>query len=259
MYGEAYWNPYDLLNGILDNGYNSSARAGVFFAAASFAFATLGTSIACNFIPFAADVTCLLPKYLNIIRGQFVCLIIAFAIVPWRIVATANGFLNFLNGYSIFQAPIVAIMIVDYIILRKGNLTTTELFTRSSAGLYYYFHGVNIRAYVAFVIGFLLPLPGFIFSFRTSSLSEASSHIYSLGWELGFFIGGLAYLVLGLIWPVPGNENSLGFERAPVHDEYFGQNVELGASSVGTNSREAEEGEKFDKFNLRVDSDSSPV
>lgn len=83
MYGEAYWNPYDLLNGILDHGYSSSARAGVFFASAIFAFATLGTSIACNFIPFAADVTCLLPKYINIIRGQLLMLLIAFAIVPW--------------------------------------------------------------------------------------------------------------------------------------------------------------------------------
>ena len=83
MYGQAYWNPYDLLNGILDESYSSTARAGVFFASASFAFATLGTSIACNFIPFAADVTCLLPKYINIIRGQLLCLIIAFSIVPW--------------------------------------------------------------------------------------------------------------------------------------------------------------------------------
>jgi NCS1 family nucleobase:cation symporter-1 len=62
MYGEAYWNPYDLLNGILDEGYTSKARAGVFFASASFAFATLGTSIACNITPFTADVTCLAPN-----------------------------------------------------------------------------------------------------------------------------------------------------------------------------------------------------
>lgn len=83
MYDEAYWNPYDLLNGILDRNYNGNARAGVFFASASFAFATLGTSIACNFIPFGADMTCLLPKYINIVRGQLVCLLIAFSIVPW--------------------------------------------------------------------------------------------------------------------------------------------------------------------------------
>ncbi|KAJ5747326.1 allantoin permease [Penicillium nucicola] len=258
MYGKSYWNPYDLLNGILDNGYTSTARAGVFFAAASFAFATLGTSIACNFIPFAADVTCLLPKYLNIVRGQFVCLIIAFAIVPWRIVATANGFLNFLNGYSIFQGPIVAIMAVDYFILRRGNLTITELFTRSSSGLYYYFHGFNIRAHVAFVIGFLLPLPGFIDSFGDATLSEASSRLYSLGWELSFVIGGVAYLVLGLIWPVSGNEYSFGFERAPIHHLFVGPNVVLGEDIESTSHRREEEGEKLGRFNLTQDSDGSP-
>src|SRR5688572_9240425 len=170
-YGEAYWNPYDLLNGMLDRGYSPAARAGVFFASASFAFATLGTSIACNFIPFAADVTCLLPKYLNIVRGQFVCLILAFAIVPWRIVTSANGFLTFLNGYSIFQGSIVAIMVVDYFILRKGNLSIRHLFTASSEGIYYYTKGVNLRAFAAFVIAFSLPLPGFIESFSAAGSS----------------------------------------------------------------------------------------
>lgn len=216
MYGEAYWNPYDLLNGILDHGYTPAARAGVFFAAASFAFATLGTSIACNFIPFAADVTCMLPRYLNIVRGQFVCLIIAFAIVPWRIVTSANGFLNFLNGYSIFQGPVVAIMLADYFVLRRGNLHIPDLFTRSSGGRYYYFHGVNLRAYTAFVAGFLLPLPGFIGSFGTTNVSDAASNMYSLGWELSFVVGGLAYLVTAYIWPLPGNDGSHGFEQAPV-------------------------------------------
>jgi NCS1 family nucleobase:cation symporter-1 len=83
MYGQLYWNPYDLLNAVLDHSYTSKSRAGIFFAAAAFAFATMGTSVACNIVPFAADVTCLAPKYVNIIRGQFICLIVAFAIVPW--------------------------------------------------------------------------------------------------------------------------------------------------------------------------------
>lgn len=50
MWGEAFWNPYDLFNGILDHTYSSKSRAGVFFASLVFAFATLGTSIACNIV-----------------------------------------------------------------------------------------------------------------------------------------------------------------------------------------------------------------
>ncbi|TLD31219.1 hypothetical protein PspLS_02494 [Pyricularia sp. CBS 133598] len=218
LYGKAYWNPYDLLNGILDQGYTPSARAGVFFASASFAFATLGTSIACNFIPFAADVTALLPRYLNIIRGQFLCLIVAFAIVPWRIVSSAAGFLNFLNGYSIFQGPVVAIMIVDYFISRRGNLHIPDLFTKSKEGRYYYSGGFNLRAYASFLIGFLLPLPGFIMSFGTTEKSIAASNLYALGWELSFVIGGLSYAVASWLWPMQGDDKTHGFEQGPVED-----------------------------------------
>ncbi|KAI6366348.1 hypothetical protein MCOR25_005163 [Pyricularia grisea] len=218
LYGQAYWNPYDLLNGILDQGYTSSARAGVFFASASFAFATLGTSIACNFIPFAADVTALLPRYLNIVRGQFLCLIVAFAIVPWRIVSSAAGFLNFLNGYSIFQGPVVAIMIVDYFISRRGNLHIPDLFTKSKEGRYYYTGGFNLRAYASFLIGFLLPLPGFIMSFGTADKSVAAANLYALGWELSFVIGGLSYAVASWLWPMQGDDNTHGFEQAPIED-----------------------------------------
>ena len=48
MWGETYWNLYDLLQGILDHSYTSKARAGVFFASAAWAFATFSTSVACN-------------------------------------------------------------------------------------------------------------------------------------------------------------------------------------------------------------------
>lgn len=247
MYGEAYWNPYDLLNGMLDHGYTPASRAGVFFASASFAFATLGTSIACNFIPFAADVTCLLPKYLNIVRGQFVCLIIAFAIVPWRIVTSAAGFLNFLNGYSIFQGPVVAIMIVDYFILRRGNLSIRDLFMTSSEGIYYYFHGVNLRAFAAFIIGFLLPLPGFIESFGAAGGSGAASNMYSLGWELSFAVGGLAYFALGLVWRVPGDAASHGFEKAPVDEVEYSDAVLEGGSDDASGGGKRDDREKIDQ------------
>jgi nucleobase:cation symporter-1, NCS1 family len=211
MYGEAYWNPYALLNGILDQGYSSSARAGVFFASASFAFATLGTSIACNFIPFGADMTCLAPRYINIIRGQLLMLLVAFAIVPWRIVATANGFLNFLGGYSIFQGPVVAIMLVDYFIIRKGNIELEDLYTRSRLGRYWFFNGFNVRAFIAFVIGFILPLPGFAGTFG-HNVGDAADHMFALGWVLSFLMGGLTYWVACMIFKIPGDDREHSFE-----------------------------------------------
>ena len=146
-----------------------------------------------------------------------------------RIVATANGFLNFLGGYSIFQGPVVAIMIVDYFMIRRGNISMADLYTFSSSARYYFFHGINVRAFAAFVIGFLLPLPGFIGSFGVS-VDEAASHMYALGWVLSFVIGGLAYWIACLIFKMPGTgvEKSLAFEQLVAEAEQLVYDGNLG-------------------------------
>lgn len=221
MWGVAYWNPYSLLNGILDQAYNANARAGCFFAALSFGFATLGTSLACNFLPFGADVSALLPKYMNIIRGQVLCLVLAFAITPWHILTSAPTFLNFLGGYSIFQGNVVAIMLVDYYIVRKGNIDIRDLYSESRDAKYYYTFGNNWRAAGAFLSGFAVPLAGFIGSFGTTTVSTAASRMYALGWALSFVIGGLTYWILCLIWPVPGDDSQHSFEQlSKYYDEH---------------------------------------
>lgn len=134
-----------------------------------------------------------------------------------RIVATANGFLNFLGGYSIFQGPVVGIMIVDYFIVRKGNMDLIDMYSTSSMGRYFYFKGFNLRAYAAFVIGFLLPLPGFAASFGYK-ISPAASHMYALGWVLSFVMGGVSYFLICLVRKVPGDDGDSGFESRELVD-----------------------------------------
>lgn len=119
-----------------------------------------------------------------------------------RIVATSNGFLQFLSGYSIFQGPIVGIMVVDYFVVRRGNLHIPELFTSSATGRYFYTKGVNVRAFAAFVVGFVLPLPGFVGSFGEEEVSAAATHLFSLGWVLSFLVGGVAYFGLCWVWAI---------------------------------------------------------
>jgi NCS1 family nucleobase:cation symporter-1 len=102
-------------------------------------------------------------------------------------------------------------MLVDYFFIRRGNLNLPELFTLSPHGRYYFFHGFNVRAFAAFVIGFLLPLPGFAASFG-HDIGEAATHMYALGWVLSFLMGSLSYYVICLVWKIPGDDHSYGFE-----------------------------------------------
>jgi NCS1 family nucleobase:cation symporter-1 len=98
-------------------------------------------------------------------------------------------------------------MIVDYFLVRRGNLDIEAMYDESSFGKYYFVYGVNWRAVAAFVAGFALPLPGFIGSFGTASVSSSATYMYDLGWELSFVVGGLVYWILCLVFPVPGQED----------------------------------------------------
>ena len=100
IYGQIQWNPI-LIVLMWDD------RAAKFFVGLLFAFAMIGTNVAANSVPFANDTMALFPKYMNLRRGQFLCAILGFAICPWKIEASAQSFLTFLNGYAApFLAPV---------------------------------------------------------------------------------------------------------------------------------------------------------
>lgn len=107
LYGKILWDPLTLINE-WDN------RAAAFFASFSFVLATLGTNISANSLSAANDMTVLFPRYINIRRGQVLCAILGgWALCPWEILASAQGFLSFMNGYTVFLGPFAAIMVAD--------------------------------------------------------------------------------------------------------------------------------------------------
>lgn len=102
-------------------------------------------------------------------------------------------------------------MIIDYFIIRKGNLDLPDMFSLSPQSRYHYFHGFNLRAFGSFVIGFLLPLPGFAASFG-HDIAASATHMYSLGWVLSFLMGCLSYYIACKVWKVPGDDGTHAFE-----------------------------------------------
>ena len=103
-------------------------------------------------------------------------------------------------------------MLVDYFIIRKGNMHLPDMFSLSKGSRYHYFHGFNMRAFAAFVIGFLLPLPGFAGTFG-NKIGIAATHMFTLGWVLSFLMGCLSYYILCVVWKVPGDDSSHSYEE----------------------------------------------
>lgn len=81
LYPETIWNPLDLLGEFL-NGASSADRFGVFIISSAFALAQLGTNIAANSISAGTDLSALLPRFITIRRGSFICATVGFAMCP---------------------------------------------------------------------------------------------------------------------------------------------------------------------------------
>ncbi|KAL4805795.1 permease for cytosine/purines, uracil, thiamine, allantoin-domain-containing protein [Aspergillus unguis] len=198
------------------------SRAARFFGAFSFALASLGVNISANSISAGNDLMALFPKYVNLRRGQIICGLLSWALVPWKILESAGNFLNFMSAYAIFLGPIAAIMLWDFFLIKKRKYDTVALY--DPANPIYRFNAclVNWRAVLAFLVGVVPSIPGLINSVNPSIGVGVGVHPYQFGWLLGFVGTSLVYILVN--WGFPAREALVA--RAVLPDEVYEERME---------------------------------
>lgn len=95
---------------------------------------------------------------------------------PWVLVqdSSAKGLGMFILIYSAFLGPIVAILLIEYYILRKQKVDVAELYKEDGQ-----FAGYNPSALLALLIG-----------------ASAAFVIVELAWIVGLVVGGITYILL---------------------------------------------------------------
>ncbi|KAG9854399.1 uridine permease-like protein Fui1, partial [Aureobasidium melanogenum] len=205
--GTPLWNPVTIV-GLWSASGSHAGRAASAFGAIGLIIVTLGINISANSISAANDLVSFFPKYINIRRGQILAAIIgAWACVPWKILASAQKFLSFLSGYTIFLGPMTAIIMTDYYITRRGNVSVPEMYKFDGIYRYSPKFATNWRAVLALVIGFLPPLPGFADSIDQGNLSVSlgGQHLFAIGYMYSFVAAGLCYWALMRFAPEQGS------------------------------------------------------
>ncbi|KAF2222329.1 putative uridine permease Fui1 [Elsinoe ampelina] len=201
------WNPLELMRKFLDGGDlyplgSSGDRAGVFFIAAAFVLAQLGTNIAANSISAGTDLTALFPRFINIRRGGYICALVGLVICPWQFLTSASNFTTYLSAYSVFLSSIAGPMITDYFLVRKGYLQIRDLYSADPHGPYYATYGCQWRGYAAYICGILINVVGFAGAVGTE-VPIGATYVYRLNFFTGFIVSSGVYWGLCTAFPVP--------------------------------------------------------
>lgn len=93
-------------------------------------------------------------------------------------------------------------MMVDYWLVRKGNVHVPSLYRPNPNSPYYYTKGVNFRAYAAWVVGIVLVISGISCAIKPGSISQTAVNVYNCGFILSLTGAAVTYYVLCRVWPV---------------------------------------------------------
>ncbi|EON69482.1 NCS1 family nucleobase:cation symporter-1 [Coniosporium apollinis CBS 100218] len=203
IFGTAIWNPLDLLEQFLNEpGVSGGARFGVFIISAAFVLAQLGTNIAANSVSAGTDLTALLPRYINIRRGGYICALIGLVMCPWNLFKSSNQFTTYLSAYSVFLSSIAGVIICDYYLVRKGYLEIKELYSGRKTDAYYFTFGFHLRGYISYILGIVINVVGFVGAIGVD-VPIGATYIYNVNFFAGFIVASGSYYLLCRFFPVP--------------------------------------------------------
>ncbi|MBY0570065.1 MAG: NCS1 family nucleobase:cation symporter-1 [Burkholderiaceae bacterium] len=190
LYGKALWDPVDVASRM--------TGAAVLIALVILLIDTVSVNLAANLVGPAYDFSALNPKLISYKTGGYITAGIALVMMPWKILETTQGYIfTWLIGYSALLGPIAGILIIDYYFIRQTQINVPALYEEH--GQYSYQKGWNMAAVIAFAIGVIPNIPGFLNAAFPASFPEVSATlktIYTYAWFVGLAISGIVYFVL---------------------------------------------------------------
>ncbi len=191
LFGEPIWDPVALI-----------ARIGsplvIVLGALVVMLAQLTTNMAANVVSPANDFSSLAPRKISYVTGGLITAAIGIMMMPWKLYADAAAYIfTWLIGYSSLMGAIGGILIADYWVVRRRELSLEDLFKVN--GCYTYDGGVNRRTMAVLAASMLPVVPGFVRAATTAGGQVASptfwDSLYTYAWFVTFGLSFTLYLV----------------------------------------------------------------
>ena len=188
IYGETIWDPVDVLTRFKN-------PVVLVVALLALCIATLATNLAANVVGPANDFANLAPSRISFRLGGLITGLIGVLIMPWKLVADPSGYIfKWLVGYSALLGPIAGIMVADYFVVRRRELSVADLYRAD--GVYPRW---SAPAMTALLLGILPHLPGFLAQIGVLSPASVPTFLrslYNYSWFSGFALSFFVYLAL---------------------------------------------------------------
>lgn len=181
VYGKAITDPVQLVAKIPNTFV-------LIVGAITFAVATVGINIVANFVSPAYDLSNVAPKYIDFKRGGLITALLALLVTPWNIYSSPVAVNYFLGGLGAFLGPLFGILMVDYYLVRRGQVDVDALYQEGAVSPYWYQGGVNRMAVGVFAVSAAVA--------ALIALVPAFGAIAPFSWFVGAGLSGALYWIV---------------------------------------------------------------
>ncbi|KAI1491833.1 permease for cytosine/purines, uracil, thiamine, allantoin-domain-containing protein [Biscogniauxia mediterranea] len=175
MFGEVQWNPVLMLQYVQQTYYTAACRAGTFFAGLGLLSVTVFINYTQNCVSSGMDVAMLLPRWVSRRRGSVIFSVLGILANPWRFLTQASTFITVLSSFGVFLSPAASILVVDFWVVRRCKWNIPDIYT--PGGIYWFCNGLNWRAFIAYILGMVWALPGFVMAVGGPAVSDGWYHL----------------------------------------------------------------------------------
>ena len=154
-----------------------------------FIIASASTNLVANYIPSQYSLINFAPTKLTLRRASYIISFFGLLIsIFWLTILSQIGILSFIDTFGAFFGPLFGVIVADYYLIKKKDLSNKDLYLVTKDSTYYYSGGWHIKGIYALIIGFI---------FSASTIWNTNlMFLQSYAWIIGAFVSWIIYYLL---------------------------------------------------------------
>ena len=151
--------------------------------------ASASTNLVANYIPSQYSLINFVPNKLSLRSASYIISFLGLLVaIFWLTILSQIGILSFIDTFGAFFGPLFGVIVADYYLINKQNLSNKDLYSVETESSYYYTRGWHIKGVYSVFLGFI---------FSASTIWNTNlMFLQSYAWLIGAFVAWITYYLL---------------------------------------------------------------